>query len=42
MAAATVKPAKGSGMVRVNGVPLELVEPELLRIKVFEPILLLG
>ena len=40
MAAASVK--HGKGMVRVNGVPLELVEPEVLRIKVFEPILLLG
>lgn len=29
-------------MIRVNGVPLELVQPETLRLKVFEPILLLG
>ena len=29
-------------MVRVNGVPLELLEPEVLRVKVFEPLLLLG
>jgi small subunit ribosomal protein S16e len=29
-------------MVRVNGVPLELVQPETLRLKVFEPILILG
>lgn len=40
VAAATIKP--GKGMVRVNGVPLEILEPELLRVKVFEPILLLG
>lgn len=32
----------GNGMVRVNGVPLELVQPETLRLKVFEPILILG
>lgn len=29
-------------MIRVNGVPLELVQPEILRLKVFEPILVLG
>ena len=29
-------------MVRVNGVPLELVQPETLRLKAFEPILILG
>ncbi|XP_062515042.1 small ribosomal subunit protein uS9-like [Corticium candelabrum] len=32
----------GKGMVRVNGVPLEHVEPSTLRVKVEEPILLLG
>lgn len=32
----------GKGMIRVNGVPLHLVEPQTLRIKVLEPILLLG
>mmetsp|Transcript_7912 Transcript_7912/g.18841 ORF Transcript_7912/g.18841 Transcript_7912/m.18841 type:complete len:148 (-) Transcript_7912:73-516(-) len=32
----------GKGMIKVNGVPLELVEPEGLRIKVFEPLLILG
>lgn len=29
-------------MIRVNGVPLELIQPETLRLKVFEPILILG
>jgi small subunit ribosomal protein S16e len=29
-------------MIKVNGIPLELVQPEILRFKVFEPILLLG
>lgn len=29
-------------MIRVNGVPLELIQPEVLRLKVFEPVLILG
>jgi len=29
-------------MIRVNGVPLELVQPEILRLKAFEPLLVLG
>jgi len=33
---------KGRGLVKINGCPIELVEPEVLRYKVFEPILLLG
>merc|ERR1712094_152258 len=33
---------KGVGRCKVNGVPIELVEPEALRYKVWEPILLLG
>ena len=33
---------KGSGIITVNKNPLNLVEPELLRYKVYEPILLLG
>lgn len=32
----------GKGLIRVNGIPLELVQPETLRLKVFEPILILG
>ena len=40
IAVALVKPGKGS--IRINGQPLELVEPEPLRLKVQEPILLLG
>jgi len=32
----------GKGLIKVNGSPLELVEPAILRIKVFEPLLLLG
>jgi ribosomal protein S9 len=37
---AVVKP--GKGVVRLNGQPLHLVEPAILRIKIMEPILLLG
>jgi small subunit ribosomal protein S16e len=33
---------KGKGLIKVNGTPIELVQPEILRFKVFEPILLLG
>ena len=29
-------------MIRVNGVPLHILEPQTLRVKVLEPILLLG
>ena len=33
---------EGNGIVKINGSPIELVEPEPLRLKTFEPILLLG
>ena len=33
---------EGHGTIRVNGCPLALVEPEILRHKVFEPIRLIG
>jgi small subunit ribosomal protein S16e len=33
---------EGRGLIRVNGRPLELVEPKGLKLKVYEPILLLG
>ena len=29
-------------MIRVNGVPLHLLQPEIMRAKVLEPVLLLG
>ncbi|KAL0922234.1 40S ribosomal protein S16 [Dendrobium catenatum] len=32
----------GKGLIKVNGVPIELVKPEILRYKAFEPILLAG
>ena len=33
---------KGKGVLRVNGSPVDLLEPQSLRIKVLEPIHLLG
>lgn len=33
---------KGKGILKLNGSPIEMVQPELLRYKVFEPVLLLG
>ncbi|KAH7575272.1 hypothetical protein JRO89_XS02G0073300 [Xanthoceras sorbifolium] len=33
---------KGRGLIKINGCPIELVEPEILRFKAYEPILLLG
>ena len=32
----------GRGLINVNGAPIENVEPELLRYKILEPVLLLG
>lgn len=32
----------GKGFIRVNGKPLHLLEPASLRLKAFEPVLLLG
>ena len=40
VARATVR--KGAGLVRFNDRPLELVEPELIRLKVQEPLLMVG
>jgi len=33
---------RGKGIVKLNGTPIELIEPETLRYKVAEPVLLLG
>ena len=33
---------RGSGAIRINGKAADLVEPKSLRLKVFEPVLLLG
>ena len=40
VAVATVR--AGKGVLRVNGSPVELIEPQSLRSKVMEPVLLLG
>jgi len=33
---------RGKGLVRLNSVPIDLVQPDTLRLKATEPILLLG
>jgi small subunit ribosomal protein S16e len=33
---------EGSGHIRLNGSPLHLVEPQILRVKTMEPVLVLG
>ncbi|KAL6522577.1 40S ribosomal protein S16 [Orobanche minor] len=33
---------RGRGLIKINGVPIELVQPQILSYKAFEPILLLG
>jgi small subunit ribosomal protein S9 len=40
IARATVK--KGKGRVRVNSIPIEIYTPELVRLKMMEPLLLIG
>lgn len=40
IAVATVR--SGKGVFRVNGSPVDLIEPQSLRVKVMEPVLLLG
>ncbi|RKF64756.1 40S ribosomal protein S16 [Golovinomyces cichoracearum] len=32
----------GQGLIKVNGKPLRLVQPEILRFKIYEPILIVG
>ncbi|CAH9057791.1 unnamed protein product [Cuscuta europaea] len=33
---------RGRGLIKINGYPIELIQPEILRYKALEPILLLG
>ncbi|KAI8810911.1 ribosomal protein S5 domain 2-type protein [Cladochytrium replicatum] len=33
---------RGRGVIKINGSPIELVEPDVLKFKVYEPILILG
>merc|ERR1719454_62177 len=32
----------GQGVIRVNGKPIQLIEPESMRMKVYEPIFIVG
>ena len=40
--AAVARCVQGKGLIRVNGKPLKLFAPEILRAKLYEPVLLLG
>ena len=33
---------QGRGLIKVNGQPIELLQPESLRLKAFEPVLIIG
>ena len=33
---------KGHGLIKVNGIPISLLMPEILRLKSYEPVLLIG
>ncbi|KAH6853856.1 ribosomal protein S5 domain 2-type protein [Chaetomium sp. MPI-CAGE-AT-0009] len=41
-ATAVARCVQGKGLIRVNGKPLKLFAPEILRAKLYEPILILG
>ncbi|KIV89975.1 40S ribosomal protein S16-B [Exophiala mesophila] len=41
-ATAVAHAKKGKGLIKVNGKPLSLVQPEILRFKVYEPLLVVG
>lgn len=41
-ATAVAHAREGRGLVRINGSPIQLVKPEVLRYKVYEPILVVG
>jgi small subunit ribosomal protein S16e len=32
----------GKGLIRINGQPVHLIKPEVLRWKVYEPVLVVG
>ncbi|MCY3412980.1 MAG: 30S ribosomal protein S9 [Candidatus Heimdallarchaeota archaeon] len=40
VARARLKQVKGKGVIRVNGVPLELIEPYYARVRIEEPLML--
>jgi small subunit ribosomal protein S16e len=33
---------RGKGLIKINGSPLHLVQPDILKVKIYEPLLLLG
>eukprot|EP01097_Dermamoeba_algensis_P001179 TRINITY_DN143_c0_g1_i2.p1 TRINITY_DN143_c0_g1~~TRINITY_DN143_c0_g1_i2.p1 ORF type:complete len:160 (-),score=53.83 TRINITY_DN143_c0_g1_i2:114-557(-) len=33
---------KGKGLIKINGTPVEHLQPEILRFKIYEPVLTLG
>lgn len=41
-AVAVASVTEGKGIIKVNGCPLDLLRPEALRVKAFEPLLVLG
>lgn len=41
-ATAVAHAREGRGLVRINGSPINLVEPQILRYKIYEPILVVG
>ncbi|KII93922.1 hypothetical protein PLICRDRAFT_171624 [Plicaturopsis crispa FD-325 SS-3] len=41
-ATAVAHAKEGRGLIRLNGSPISLVQPEILRFKVYEPILVAG
>ncbi|CAE6429286.1 unnamed protein product [Rhizoctonia solani] len=41
-ATAVAHAREGRGLLRINGSPIELAQPEILRYKVYEPVLVVG
>jgi small subunit ribosomal protein S16e len=41
-ATAVAHAKEGRGLIRINGSPINLVQPEILRFKVYEPVLVAG
>lgn len=41
-ATAVAHAKEGRGLIRINGSPINLVQPEILRFKIYEPVLVAG
>ena len=41
-ATAVAHAKEGKGLIRVNGQPISLTQPEILRWKLYEPVLVVG